>query len=217
MMKRACVLASMMLVTPAVADPLLIQAEGQVIRPLCTGRDVQVEGNHNVIKPFGMCRSLLLKGIANQVTLALGSAGTIRIEGSANQITYQAASAIVADILGDGNTVTAHLDIPVNPDPNVLLTGDDRAQAIDCAGRTVTIQGNRALYVLRGGCQSLTVHGDLVTVQAEMLPGAPIVIDGRGIRVGWVLNGRGHAPVSTLHGHANHVEHLDAIGGIPSR
>lgn len=217
MMRYAWLLAGVMLSAPAVAEPLLIQAEGQVLMPLCTGRDVQIEGNHNVIKPFGICRSLLLKGVANQVDLALEPGGAIRIEGGANAVTYQAASAAVADMLGDGNTVTPHLVPAVDQGPNLRLSGDDRAQAIDCAGRNVTIQGDRGLYVLRGGCRSLTVQGALVTVQAQMLPGAPIVIDGHGIRVGWALDGRGHAPVSTLHGLANHVERLDAIGGLPSR
>jgi hypothetical protein len=196
--------------------PLLVQAEAQTLSPVCTGRDLQIEGNHNVIKPFGRCLSLLVKGVANQVDLELAAGGTIRVEGSDNKITYRAPAAAETTLLGDNSTATLQA-APTNEPATILaLSGDDQALATDCTGRAVTVDGHRALYVLRGGCKSLTIHGDLVTVQAELLPSAAITVTGHGNRVGWALDHPGRPPATALHGEANHVERLSEIGGRPA-
>jgi hypothetical protein len=215
-------LLGVLLAHPAQADPpppLLLQAEGQTLNPVCTGQDVQLEGNHNVVKPFGLCHSLLIKGIGNQITLDFTANPALRIEGSGNRVTYRAPTAATTDMLGTDNAVVAQpAPVLVNDVGPVLnLSGDDHALAMDCAGRSVSVDGSRALYLLRGGCKELTVHGDLVVVQAELQPGAPVAIIGHGSRVGWVLNGPGKPPVLSLHGEANRVEHLSELGGIPTR
>jgi hypothetical protein len=206
---------------PVLADPapLLLQAEAQTLMPVCTGQDILLEGNHNIVKPFGLCRSLDIKGIANQVTLDFTANATLRVAGSGNQVIYRSPTAATVDLLGSDNTVTAQPSPVLISDvgPVLRLTGDDRALALDCAGRAVDVDGNRALYLLRGGCKSLTVHGDLVIVQAELQPGAPVAVTGHGIRVGWMLDGKGKGPVPSIHGEGSHIERLDAIGGIPVR
>ena len=220
-MTRLAMLAAVLALqmpSPALADatpPLLLQAEAQTLKPVCTGRDLQIEGNHNVIKPFGRCLSLLVKGVANQVDLDLGAGATIRVEGGDNQVTYRAPAAALTTLLGTNNTAVPQLAPPVEPEATLALTGDDQALATDCTGRAVTVQGTRALYVLRGGCKSLTIRGDLVTVQAEVLPNAPITVTGHGNRVGWALDHPGHPPTAAMHGEANHVERLTEIGGRP--
>jgi hypothetical protein len=93
------------------------------------------------------------------------------------------------------------------------LAGDDQSEALDCTGRDVKIAGARALYLLRGGCRSITVRGELITVQAEMAPNAAIKVTGHGDRVGWALLGHGRSPVQTIHGEASHIERLDEVGG----
>ena len=222
MTRKVILAAALALLTagPAWADatpPLLVQAEGQTLAPVCAGRDLQIEGNHNVVKPFGRCLSLLVKGVANQVDLELGAGASLRVEGSDNQITYRAPAAAQATLLGDNSTAT--LQSATTPaaesDASLALTGDDQALAADCAGRAVTVAGDRALYVLRGGCKSLTIRGNLVTVQAELLPNAPITVTGHGNRVGWALDHPGRPPAATLHGEANHVERLSELGGRP--
>ncbi len=205
---------------PAAAQsdpPLLVQAEGQAVTPFCTGRDVLVEGNHNVVKPFGVCRSLLLKGIANDVALDLGANATIRVEGSANHITYRGSGTPGVEVLGSDNIVTAPVVAPGDEEGALHLTGDDQARVLDCTGRRVTVQGDRSLYLLRGSCRSLTIHGDLVVVQAELAPGAAVTVAGQGIRVGWALAGHGHAPTQSVQGEGSHIEPLDEIGGLPVR
>jgi hypothetical protein len=208
-------------VCPVMADPapLLLQAEAQTLTPVCAGQDVQLEGNHNVVKPFGLCHSLLVKGVANQVVLDLTPNATLRVEGSANRITYRSPVAAVVDLLGTDNLAVMQPPSAPMADPGAALhlTGDDQAHALDCTGRAVTVDGSRALYLLRGGCKSLTIHGDLLTVQAELQPGAAVAITGHGVRVGWVIDRAGKPPAASLHGEANHIEHLDAIGGLPAR
>ena len=220
MTRLAIVAAALVLQTasPARADPtppLLVQAEGQNLMPVCSGRDLQIEGNHNTIKPFGRCLSLLVKGVANHVDLELAAGATIRVEGSDNQVTYRAPAAAETTLLGDNSTATLQSAPPAQAGTILALTGDDQALAADCTGRAVTVQGNRALYLLRGGCKSLTIRGDLVTVQAELLPSAPITITGHGNRVGWALDHPGRPPAAALHGEANHVERLTELGGRP--
>ena len=210
-----------LLVRPVMADsgPLLLQAEAQTLTPVCAGQDVQLEGNHNVVKPFGPCRSLVVKGIANQIILDLTANATLRVEGSGNRVTYRSPMAAVVDLLGTDNLVVAQPpSTPVfDTGPVLHLTGEDQARALDCTGRAVTVDGSRAMYLLRGGCKSLTIQGDLVIVQAELQLGAPVAITGHGIRVGWVTDHPGKPPVASIHGEANHIEHLDTIGGLPAR
>jgi hypothetical protein len=221
-MTRLVILAAILVLPaagPARADatpPLLVQAEAQTLSPVCTGQDLRIEGNHNVIKPFGHCLSLLVKGVANQVDLDLAAGATIRIEGSDNQVTYRASAAAETTLLGTNSTATLQSSTPVEANAILALAGDDRALATDCTGRAVTVDGHRALYVLRGGCKSLTIRGDLVTVQAELVPNAPIAVTGHGNRVGWALDHPGHPPAASLHGEANHVERLSEIGGRPA-
>jgi hypothetical protein len=203
--------------TAQIDPPLLVQAEAQSLTPFCTGRDVQIEGNHNVVKPFGLCRSLLLKGIANDVVLDLGAGATIRVEGSANHVTYRGPAISGVDLLGADNIVTAPEIVPSGEEDALALTGDDQARVMDCAGRNVTIRGERSLYMLRGGCRSLTIRGDLVVVQAELASNAAVTVAGQGITVGWAPVDHGHAPTESVHGEGSHIERLEEIGGLPVR
>jgi len=96
------------------------------------------------------------------------------------------------------------------------LRGDDQQRDETCAGRAVVIEGNRSAYVLRGGCLSVSVQGDLDTVQAELRPGASVHVTGHGTTVSWAVPARGKAPVSAVHGDGNRVQHIDTIGGQPA-
>jgi hypothetical protein len=216
---RLIVFAALLAAAPALADPaepLLVQAEAQTLTPFCSGRSVQIEGNHNVVTLIGLCRALVLKGDANQVSLTLGANATIRVEGSGNHVTYRAPTAPAIVALGQNIEMTAVPETGPAVTPTTLtLDGDDQALAADCTGRDVTVHGNRAMYLLRGGCRSMTIDGHLIVVQAEMAPNAAITITGHGDRVAWALLGNGQPPSATIHGDGNAVEHLDQIGGMP--
>ena len=192
-----------------VAAPVLVQAEAKTIAAACAGRDAQVEGNRNQVTLDGPCRSLLLRGVGNRVVLTLAPEASIRVEGSGNRVRYAGPGAPPAiQNFGADNVVQAAGEA-------LDLAGDDRYLATDCAGRDVIINGLRSLYLLRGGCRSLTVTGGLDVVQVEMQPGAPITVDGGGIVVSWAASGN-RAPVTIVHG-ASHIQRTEMIGGLPAR
>ncbi len=88
-MKSAGSLAALCLLAgPAVAQDLLFQAEAQVLSGTCTGQAVRLEGNHDTLALSGPCGSLLLKGVANTVRLAIAPGGSIRVEGSGNRVAF---------------------------------------------------------------------------------------------------------------------------------
>ena len=218
---------------------LLFQAEAQVLSGRCTGQPVRLEGNHNVVTLTGVCGSLLLKGYANTVRLGIAPGGSIHVEGSANRVSFAvhgAPPAIVA--LGPDNDVAAGLPSgavptsappapPIVPAPSVAkppqaappppmaplsLAGDDEHRLEDCDGRDVTVTGNRSAYTLRGACRSVAVRGDLLTIEAEVAPGARITVTGRGSIVTWSLRGRGHAPAAVIRGEGSRVQQAEADG-----
>jgi hypothetical protein len=110
---------------------------------------------------------------------------------------------------------------PVPPPAGPLaLTGDDAHRIETCTGRDVTVTGDRSDYLLQGGCKSLTVKGDLLTVQAEIAPGAKITITGRGSIVSWDVASHGHGPASVVHGLGSRVQPVLAepvVGGVVRR
>ncbi len=227
---RALVPMFVLLAGPALAQtdadaPVLVQAETQTVSAACAGRGARIEGNHNKVTLDGPCRSLRLLGGENTVSLTLAPDASIRVEGSGNRVTYVAPGAAPKiEALGDDNVVQAAAPVVSQPpeapavETGVLdLSGDGQSLATECAGRDVTIHGTCSLYVLRGGCRSLTVDGSLDIVQAEMAPGAKITVDGHGITVSWALADRGRVPVTAVHGEANLVQHTGTIGGLPVR
>ena len=84
--------------------------------------------------------------------------------------------------------IAALLPAPSRADDNTLLLqaeGDQRT--IDCADRDVRIEGNRNRYVLRGGCRSVVLRGDADDIQAQMIAGGHIDVEGNGVLVTWSL------------------------------
>lgn len=94
---------------------------------------------------------------------------------------------------------------PEAPAEPLALRGDDQQRDADCAGRDALIAGNRGSYVLRGGCRSLRVVGDLATVRADLQPGARVLIEGSGISVHWRVSAPGNPPLVTIRGEASHA------------
>ena len=209
---------------PAAAADLVFQAEAQALTGDCTGGAVRLEGNHDTATLTGTCRSLLVKGVDDVIRLNLAPGGSIRVEGSGNRVSYAApAPGPAIETLGPDNAVTAipaPIPAPVPARPIAVprtalpvalaLAGDDQERLADCAGRDASITGSRSAYVVRGACRSLTVRGDLLTIQVEMRPGARISVAGRGDVVTWAMAkaGRdaGPLPVAVVHGAGSRVQ-----------
>ena len=243
MPKMAAIAVASVLATQAVGaqalPELLLQAEAQTLTGTCTGQPVRLEGNHNTVTLSGACGSLLLKGVSNTVAAGVVPGASIHVEGSGNRVTYAVTGAPpVIVMLGPDNDVLSGAEPAVQqPKPPVppplaapappqvqastgplTLAGDDQQRLADCAGRDVAITGERSAYVLRGGCKSVTLRGDLLTVQAELVPGARVTVTGRGSIVSWAFKAsaakeKGRAPVTTATGEGSRVQRVDMIGG----
>ena len=214
---------------------MLFQAEAQTLTGTCNGEPVRLEGNHNTLTLTGACGSLRVLGVANTVRLGIAGGGAIHVEGSGNRISYEAAGAPpVSDALGSDNEMIAAAPVQVVAKPadkpapaapslpakpaaaatpapagGLLLDGDDRQRLAQCAAQDVTVTGKRSAYVLRGGCKSLTVRGDLLTVRADLMPGARIAVTGRGTVVTWAVAGKGRPPAAVVHGEGSRVQHAE--------
>ena len=129
---------------------------------------------------------------AGSVALRLATGGTAAAADLSFQAEAQTLSAPVAGALS--------------------LSGDDQERVADCAGRDATITGRRSAYILRGSCRSLTVQGDLLTVQAEVQPGARIAVTGRGSVVSWSVHGHGSAPVAVVRGPGSRLQRAQPPG-----
>ena len=218
-MSRMAVIAACMVAGNALAQTpeLLFQAEAQTLSGTCAGQPVRLEGNHNTVALAGACRSLLLKGVANTVRLRVVPGGTIHVEGSANRVSFTAAGAPpTLEALGPDNEVTQAADAAPPPPatqaappppmakpaavPALALAGDDRQRIADCTGLDVTVTGKRSAYALQGACRSLTVQGDLLTVRADLAPGARIAITGQGNIVTWSVRRNARPPAVVVRG-----------------
>jgi hypothetical protein len=177
------------------AEPVAVRAEAQTLSVDCAGGDAEVGGNRNTVTFTGACRSLTLRGDANKVTIDLASAARLDIEGNGNTIRYSVGGGREPTVRVSGsNTDLASVGITPAPAPSadpVRLTGDNQRLELDCTGRDVDIQGNRSRYRLRGGCKSLTAHGEANTVQAELQPRAKVEIEGNGTVLSYSVAGGG--------------------------
>lgn len=228
--RQRLVIAGMMLAHGAAAQAvsqtasgLLFQAEGKHLTGTCTGQPVVLEGNHNTVLLTGPCASLLVKGVANDIHLILRPGGGVRVEGSGNHVAASGVNLLPPVLLGNDNTVMAAPSplpspaappveapktAPVKPTTGpLLLDGADQQRLAECGGRDVTIAGQRSAYILHGACRSLAVHGDLLTVRADLAPGAHVLIDGRGDVVSY--GGHGNPPDAKVRGDGSEIQRAD--------
>ena len=227
-MSRMALIAACLVAGSASAQTppeLLFQAEAQTLTGTCTGQPVRLEGNHNTVTLTGACASLLLKGVSNTVKLGVAPGGTIHVEGSGNRVSFNVAGAPPAiEALGPDNEVVPGPAAasppppaaapPVAPPPaasttTLVLAGDDQQRLADCSGLDVTVTGNRSAYILRGACKSLTLRGDLLSVQAALAPGARIAITGQGSIVTWSAKPNTRPPITVVHGRGSRAQRAE--------
>ena len=71
----------------------------------------------------------------------------------------------------------------------VAISENNKTDAIDAAGRDVTVNGNGNKLTLRGECHALTVSGNNNTISAELV--VSISVPGNGYQVAWRKAGGG--------------------------
>lgn len=190
----------LVLAVPVAHAQQVVRAEAETRTVDCAGADAQVEGNRNTLTFTNSCRSLRLRGEANIVAIELAPGARIDVEGNGNRVRYGlpgGAAPPAVRVSGSNTDLAPEGGAAAAARPQtVTLTGDDQKLEVDCAGRAVGIQGNRSRYTLRGGCQSVSVHGDGNTVAAELRPDATVEIEGNGTSLSYRTGGVGEPQVT---------------------
>jgi Protein of unknown function (DUF3060) len=96
--------------------------------------------------------------------------------------------------------------------PPLVLTGAEGAGPQDCHGRDAQITADHANFVLRDRCRSVSVTGNAVTVEAEMLSGSRIQINGADTVVQFALSDPGPDPIVTVQGDRSRAWRVQRLG-----
>jgi hypothetical protein len=86
------------------------------------------------------------------------------------------------------------------------LSGNNLDIELDCGGKSVTLQGTRSNFRLRGACAALTVRGEANHVRVELAPSAQLLVEGNGINVIYTVHDNGAAPQFSVRGMASAVQ-----------
>ncbi len=208
----------------------------------CEGQDASVNGSENRIAFTGSCRGLAVNGDGNQVQIALAPDARVTVSGHGNHVLYSAAGPEMEPLValnGADNDVTANDQppsgalvgampaVPPTPPPltlppvigpsgapsgAIVLAADDASQTVDCTGRDVLIHGSDGNFRLLGGCRSISVQGQNDTIQAQLQPGARVMIGGPTVTLHYTLIANGPPPIisdSARGTTVTQVEHID--------
>lgn len=204
----------LLIAAPVLAQSSSTRGNGQVVSINCGGGDVLIEGSRNTATVRGACRTLILRGDANRVTVELEPAAQIRVEGQSNRVTWTLARPgppPAVSISGQDSLVVPASETTRSPDP-LALRGDDLQLQEDCAGRDALIEGLRSNLRLTGGCRSVTIRGELAVVQAELQPGSRVLIEGGGNVVAYALTRQGAVPTVTIRGEGSRAWRVTRLG-----
>jgi len=113
--------------------------------------------------------------------------------------------------------IAALLPVPSRADDGtLLLQAEGEQRTIDCASRDVRIEGNRNRYILRGGCRSIVLRGEADDIQAQMIAGGHIDVEGNGVLVTWSLLHPGPDVSATVNGQGSRVMAQNAPAAQPA-
>ena len=209
---------------PATRPPLILGAGAGDSD--CTDRDVSVEGSGGSYTLHGGCRSLTVNGDGNIVHAEMQPQSRIAVPGQKSRVfwfltrgdqapsveTTGAGSQVLQEQrLGSRIAPPSAAPVDTGDQPPLMLTGA-QAGAQDCQGRAVQITAERTNFVLRNRCRSLSVTGDGVTVEAEILAGSRIQINGAGTTVQFVLSEAGADPIVTVQGDGSRAWRIQRLG-----
>ncbi len=193
---------------------LLLKGFANTVRlGIVPGGSIHVEGSANRVQfvVHGAAPAIVALGPDNDVSSETASLAEPPIQ--AVQPLTPAAKAPASKAVPPPTLAAPAASLPRSP---LTLAGDDQQRLEDCAGRDVTVTGDRSAYVLRGGCKSLTLRGDLLAVQGELASGAKITVAGRGSIVSWVIKGKGRPPATIVRGPGSRVQRAETIVGEPN-
>lgn len=207
-------LVLLLISAPVLAQSAAVRADGQVVEADCAGGEALIEGSRNTVTLRGACRALFLRGDANRVAVELAPSASVRVEGQGNRVTWTLAGPGLPPVVSvSGRDSVAAPASTTAPSPARLgLRGNDLQLQADCSGRDVLIEGLRSNLRLLGGCQSVTIRGELALVQAELQPGSRVLIEGGGNLVAYALTRQGAVPTVTIRGEASRARRVTRLG-----
>lgn len=207
-------LGALVVLAPALAHAdAVVNGSGLTEMLACAGAPAVVNGDRNQLTFSGTCRSLHVAGSANRITIDLAPGATVTVTGGDNDVRYTpVVPTPVVTAEGTANHVAAGSGAPP-PLPAVaegtgdtlLLRGDGQTRDADCAGRDALIEGSNDHVTLRGGCRSVTVRGRNDTIEAALVPGAPVRIGGDGVTLHYHMTRPGAPPTVTVTGGGSHA------------
>jgi len=177
------------LVLPAHAQTPAVQAEGQTSSLPCNGSAATIAGSRNTITFTGSCAGLQIRGETNTVTVSLAPRALIDIEGNGNRIRFSSPANPRLRVSGSFTTVTPEPGSAAPFADSASLSGNNLDVALDCAGKSLTLQGTRSHFRLTGACTALTVRGEANAVLADLAPSAQVLVEGNGITLTYTVQG----------------------------
>jgi hypothetical protein len=90
---------------------------------------------------------------------------------------------------------------------DVTIDKNDVKRTIDCAGGSVTVEGNGCVLVLKGDCSTLKVNGNNNTVTVEAV--AEISTQGNRNKVTWTRGAGGRPPKISNPGTGNTIKRAE--------
>lgn len=214
-----------------------VNASGETREVDCNGQDAEVNGSSNRLVFHGACKSLTVAGGDNIVEADLAAGAPIHVFGSGNHVLYSplpSGPAPVPEIRGDNNEVGANdqpataalggtlpnappqsptlLMSPAGQQPGaIVLEGDRETKTADCNGRDVLIHASNSRYTLTGGCRSISVQGRMDEIQAQLQPGARIMIGGDTVSLSYTLTQPGPAPLVSVTGAGSKASYVQTL------
>ena len=199
----------------ALAAGAEVAAEGETRTEACGGGAATVSGNRNAVTFTGVCRSLTVRGEGNKISIGLVSGADVDVQGGGNQIRLVAGRP--GRLLVSGSNTALLLSGGTAPSADqATLSGDGQNLPLHCGGQAVTLDSNRSRFLLSGGCRSVAVRGKANRVEAELVPGADVRIEGDGTVVTYRLKGSGKAPVATILGVGSLLEADSTVAQAPA-
>lgn len=189
----------------------------------CQDRDVHISGDGGAYTLKGGCRSIHIDGTGNtvhaelqpQAGIAPGHANRVywfmSRNGAPPQVTDPGTDSQVLQEQRLGSTVLPASETPP-PDGALMLTGERPLTDADCHGRDVQITADNSRFVLHGQCRTITVAGNHDTVEAEMMAGSRIRINGDHTVVQFVLVTTGPDPIVSAEGDGSSAYRIQRLG-----
>ncbi len=185
--------------------PAAVQSEGISRDVVCNNAQASIGGSRNTITFTGSCTGLQIRGEENRVSVTLAPGSLIDIEGTGNHVQFASTVSPRLRVSGNLTEVKPNVGSAAPAADTASLSGNSLTLELDCAGKSVTLQGTRSTIRLRGACSALTVRGEANRVHADLAANASVLVEGNGISLVYTVAGDGVPPAMSVRGMGSSV------------